>query len=475
MTAKALLFIIFISTIMFCFYGYSQNKATRTIYVSQATGIDEDNGGTDSTKPLRTIYRAVELAKSISVDTFKILLRGGEVFDQFTSYSNSTMTNYDKDRNQYAMIWDINRHLILSTYGSNEKAVWYSGKYTYEGGPQTAIVVNGTSATVVIQNMHFKRWQCSAIMVYKANNVSIINNTVEEIGSLYFPDEKSTMSDGSPLYAAGAIYPKNSSNILIKGNYLKNLHNEWGTLSQLHAFYMTRLANSEVSNNVIVNASGPPLKVRRSGANNIYIHDNEFYYTSSSKQINATQQGFLRYSGDADEGCPYNITIEKNKFYYPFVWEDKENAQTAVALKYSISNTTVCGSNACEDTSKVKWINNDFRFNWESGQQPTPIENSGDKIVPSFKLFQNYPNPCHAGRQAFNPSTNFCYQLSEAGWTSLKIYDLLGRHIVTLQSGYKQPGYYSVTWNAKGNRSGIYFYQLIHGKNTITKKMLLLK
>jgi len=182
---------------------------------------------------------------------------------------------------------------------------------------------------------------------------------------------------------------------------------------------MTRLDNSEICNNIIINASGSPLKVRRSGANNIYIHDNEFYYVSPSEQINSSQPGFFRYSGDAGEGCPYAITIENNKFHYPYVWSGKENSSTAVALKYSISNTTVCGTDACEDTNNVKWINNDFKFKWEPGQLPTSVSDESSEIVSSFKLFQNYPNP-------FNPSTKISYRISEAGPVTLKVFDLLG-------------------------------------------------
>jgi hypothetical protein len=37
------------------------------------------------------------------------------------------------------------------------------------------------------------------------------------------------------------------------------------------------------------------------------------------------------------------------------------------------------------------------------------------------------------------------------------------------------PGSYSVTWNTSDVSSGLYFYKLTAGNQTITKKMLLLK
>ena len=37
------------------------------------------------------------------------------------------------------------------------------------------------------------------------------------------------------------------------------------------------------------------------------------------------------------------------------------------------------------------------------------------------------------------------------------------------------PGTYTVTWNAKGMASGVYFYQLRAGGQVMTKKMILIR
>jgi hypothetical protein len=58
---------------------------------------------------------------------------------------------------------------------------------------------------------------------------------------------------------------------------------------------------------------------------------------------------------------------------------------------------------------------------------------------------------------------------------TLKIYDVLGREVKTLISGYKAAGNYSVTFDASRLASGIYFYQLRSGNFISTKKMLLMK
>lgn len=85
-----------------------------------------------------------------------------------------------------------------------------------------------------------------------------------------------------------------------------------------------------------------------------------------------------------------------------------------------------------------------------------------------FSLSQNYPNP-------FNPATTISYLITESNNVELKIFDYLGREVITLVNEYKNPGNYSTHFNAGGLASGIYFYKIQAGKNIAVKKMLLLK
>ncbi len=96
--------------------------------------------------------------------------------------------------------------------------------------------------------------------------------------------------------------------------------------------------------------------------------------------------------------------------------------------------------------------------------------------ISDFKLFQNYPNP-------FNPSTVISYQLSSAGFVTLKVYDFLGREVKTLVSREQSVGNYTVNFSVsdlpadrQGLASGIYLYKLsVSGRFIQTKKMILLK
>jgi hypothetical protein len=57
----------------------------------------------------------------------------------------------------------------------------------------------------------------------------------------------------------------------------------------------------------------------------------------------------------------------------------------------------------------------------------------------------------------------------------MKVYDILGREVVTLVNEQKQPGVYEVEFNGKHFSSGVYFYQLRGGEFVQTRKMVLLK
>jgi hypothetical protein len=106
-------------------------------------------------------------------------------------------------------------------------------------------------------------------------------------------------------------------------------------------------------------------------------------------------------------------------------------------------------------------------------------ERSPTVLPEQFTLKQNYPNP-------FNPRTIIEYDIPynstglERMPTSLVIYDILGREVVTLVDRDLSPGRYSVVWagvNRIGNRvaSGVYFYSIRTGTFSDTRKMILLR
>jgi len=93
---------------------------------------------------------------------------------------------------------------------------------------------------------------------------------------------------------------------------------------------------------------------------------------------------------------------------------------------------------------------------------------SNNEIVNSFSLSQNYPNP-------FNPVTNLEFGISELGFVTLKIYDILGKEVATLVNENLKPGTYKYNFNASNLSSGIYFYRIKALDFVQTRSMMLLK
>lgn len=107
--------------------------------------------------------------------------------------------------------------------------------------------------------------------------------------------------------------------------------------------------------------------------------------------------------------------------------------------------------------------------NWILKNPVSIVTNIGDQNQPDdFSMEQNYPNP-------FNPTTKIKYQIANAGFVNLRIYDVLGNEVETLINREIQAGSYELEFNASKLPSGIYYYTLNAGEFSQTRKMILLK
>ena len=98
---------------------------------------------------------------------------------------------------------------------------------------------------------------------------------------------------------------------------------------------------------------------------------------------------------------------------------------------------------------------------------------NADYMPNNIILDSNYPNP-------FNPVTNIYYEIIKESFISVKIKDIRGRHIITLNDRYHSTGKHIIQWdgnNSTGDQqtSGIYFYIIENENYSITGKMTLLK
>jgi photosystem II stability/assembly factor-like uncharacterized protein len=112
---------------------------------------------------------------------------------------------------------------------------------------------------------------------------------------------------------------------------------------------------------------------------------------------------------------------------------------------------------------RLKQLDFSGSFEYSSEVEVTILE-----VLNDFTLNQNYPNP-------FNPSTKISFSIPQNGFTTLKVYDVLGNEVANIIEGELSEGNYDIQFNASGLSSGIYFYSLTSGEFTKTMKMILSK
>ncbi|MFA6468516.1 MAG: T9SS type A sorting domain-containing protein [Bacteroidota bacterium] len=138
----------------------------------------------------------------------------------------------------------------------------------------------------------------------------------------------------------------------------------------------------------------------------------------------------------------------------------KGNGTSNAPNEYSFTDTNVPSGRFAY---RLKQVDRDGTFAYSQEVE------SGSALMPSRPtLHQNFPNP-------FNPSTSIQYDLPVRSHITVRIYDSIGRLVSELESGVKEAGRYSTTFNGSQLASGIYFIRMRAGNEMQIKKMQLIK
>ncbi|RPI05026.1 MAG: T9SS C-terminal target domain-containing protein [Ignavibacteriae bacterium] len=86
----------------------------------------------------------------------------------------------------------------------------------------------------------------------------------------------------------------------------------------------------------------------------------------------------------------------------------------------------------------------------------------------AYSISQNYPNP-------FNPTTTISFALPQSGFTTLTVYDILGREVHMLLNKKVEAGIHEINFDATNFQSGVYFYKIQSGNFSQIKKMVFMK
>jgi hypothetical protein len=142
----------------------------------------------------------------------------------------------------------------------------------------------------------------------------------------------------------------------------------------------------------------------------------------------------------------------------PYQWGPFDELLSIPAYKYSIENEIKFSSPG----RSVQFIMID------KGDNVSVKDENSSAIIKGFRLNQNYPNP-------FNPETKISYSLPTEEFVTLKVFDFLGRDVLTLVNQKQSAGNHEYLLNARDLASGIYFYKIQAGKFSTAKKLVIIK
>jgi len=157
---------------------------------------------------------------------------------------------------------------------------------------------------------------------------------------------------------------------------------------------------------------------------------------------------------------------------------------------FHLQDSIHCGSqrySQCIDAGNPAVQDSIMNCNWGLGLSRSDMGAYGGKfsisigikklyesIPEEYRLFQNYPNP-------FNPVTKIGFSITkqDAGIRnsviSLRVFDVLGRHVKTLVNELLSPGTYEVTFDAANLPSGVYYYVMTAENFMQSKKLVLVR
>ncbi len=129
------------------------------------------------------------------------------------------------------------------------------------------------------------------------------------------------------------------------------------------------------------------------------------------------------------------------------------------------------------DVENLDYYKFNYAVAWGNGGTLVANQNPGfiiginhvsSKIPNRYELVQNYPNP-------FNPTTKIKFELPNATFVKLTVYDVTGREVETLVNDRLAAGVYEASFDGSRFASGVYFYRMVTDGYSETRKMMLVR
>lgn len=335
----------------------------------------------------------------------------------------------------------------------------------------------------------------------RENIIRYCTNVNNQKGNFCFRNGDDNVAYGNYFINAGGIRIKEANNIYCYNNYFQNCGDAQVTAPIKYVYISPNLKNINIVHNTFI--GGTPIEldanaVGNTWANNIFQKANGNIFKGNSTgivwkgniydgtlgiqidsgaanknpQLITNAEGYLNISNtspavnSANPQYPEIIDIPVLDDDPFILFDITGRARPSVKHLKDVGCNELIDGIIKNRPLKLSDVGPEY-LRKQTGIEGT-LKNSNIK-----KPLQNYPNP-------FNPVTVINYFVEKDNRVNLKIYDLLGKEVSTLVDEIKQPGNYSVPFNAYTDSkitlvSGVYICHLQIGNSLATHKMILTK
>ncbi|MFH1319035.1 MAG: T9SS type A sorting domain-containing protein [Bacteroidota bacterium] len=145
-----------------------------------------------------------------------------------------------------------------------------------------------------------------------------------------------------------------------------------------------------------------------------------------------------------------DITVSGGTPGYNYSWDNGETSQDIDSLSGGTYIITITDANGCTASETIVVLTSGI----------TEITAQFDITI--------YPNP-------FTNNTNMVFSLSKSQNVKMKIINLIGKTVYSIDMGVLQAGDHTIQLNGEGLSSGIYFIDFMIGDSSLTRKIVLTK
>jgi len=175
-----------------------------------------------------------------------------------------------------------------------------------------------------------------------------------------------------------------------------------------------------------------------------------------------------------------SLTVSRDDAHNPVEILLEKVDSTDAWNNVSLRENTFSDDGMIMETVKSRWHDDEWRprkrneYTYVNGPGRSTLSIGAPATLPDqITLAQNYPNP-------FNPITTFSYELPDAQFVTIAVFDMRGSRVATLVNERQDPGVRSYRWNGTddngyGVAAGVYIYTIQAGNFLQSKKMILLK